>query len=124
MTFEEFCKTFKTQNSKQYADDYYRLCKTHCIGCYYYLTVSSDLEIINPYTKKDRNKKKLQTFVSTCSIEDVKTKTFDFILKTALEIGLFEECVCDINIKQRQINWLNENEKSNYKPNRRTATTG
>jgi hypothetical protein len=109
MTFEEFCKKFKTQNSKQYADDYCQLGKQHCVGCYYYLTVSSDLEIINPYTKKDRNKKKLQTFVSTCSIEDVKTKTFAFILKTALEIGLFEECVCDINIKQQQINWINEN---------------
>ena len=124
MTFEEFCTTFKTQNSKQYADDYYRLGKQHCVGCYYYLTASSDLEIINPYTKKDRNKKKLQTFVSTCSIEDVKTKTFAFILKTAFELGLFDECVCDINIKQQQIDWLNENEKSNNKPDRRATATG
>ena len=108
MTFEEFCKTFKTQNFKQYIDDYYILGKQHCVGCHYYLTVSSDLEIINPYTKKDKGKKVLKTLVSTSSIDDVKKKTFSFILKIAFEIGLFEECVCNINIKQIQIDWLNE----------------
>lgn len=106
MSFDDFCSSFKTQNFKQYADDYFRLNQKHCIGCHYYLTVSTDLEIINPYTKKDKGKKVLKTLVSTLSIDDVKRKTFVFILETALSLGLFDECVCDISIKEKQINLL------------------
>jgi len=85
MTFEEFCLSIKTINSKQYCEDVYRLGKTHCIGCYYYLYVDNDLQFINPVLKKDRGKKILKSFYSTCSIQDVKEKAYNYIIEYAKE---------------------------------------
>jgi len=107
MSFDEFDKKYKTQNFKQYADDYFSLSKKHCIGCHYYLTISCDLEVINPYTKKDRSKKVLETIVSTCSINDVKQKAFSFIINKAFEFGLFDESICPPEIKTRQLQYKN-----------------
>lgn len=107
MTFEEFNQKFITQNFKQYADDYFSLSKKHCVGCHYYLTISADLEIINPYTKKDKQKKVLKTIVSTSSIKDVKQQAFEFIIAKALEFGLYDESICPKEIKIRQLSFYN-----------------
>lgn len=106
MTFEEFSSRFRTINSKQYADDFYRLNVKHCIGCHYYMYVSSDLEIINPYTKKDKDKKLLMSFVSTSSALDVKYKMYFFILVQANEKGLLDESVCDLDVANRQLKYI------------------
>ncbi len=106
MSFEEFCVKFKTQNFKQYVDDYFVLNRKKCIGCHYYMTVSTDLDIINTSTKKDKDKKKLKTFVSTSSALDVKYKTFRFILVTAFENGLLDECLCSKELIEKQKEWL------------------
>lgn len=107
MTFEEFNSKYRTINSKQYADDYYRLGVQHCLGCHYYLYVSSDLQMINPYTKKDKNKKCIKSFVSTASALDAKEKAYLFILEYAKQEGLFNESVCDIDIINRQLKYIN-----------------
>lgn len=83
MDFIEFEKTVRTINSKQYADDYFRLGKKHQIGCYFYLYVDTDLQIINPMTKKDKGKKVLKSFYSTTSALDCKQKAYDFIIDYA-----------------------------------------
>jgi hypothetical protein len=106
MTFEEFNAKYRTVNSKQYADDYFRLNIRHCIGCHYYLYVSSDLEIIKPHTKKDKNKKCIKSFVSTGSALDVKEQAYLFILEYAKKEGLFEVSVCNLEITKRQLNYI------------------
>lgn len=106
MTFEEFNVKFRTINSKQYADDYFKLNARHCVGCHYYLYVSSDLKIMNPYTKKDKNKKCIKSFVSTSSALDVKEQAYLFILESAKQEGLFDESVCDLEIIKRQLKYI------------------
>jgi hypothetical protein len=111
MTFEEFNSKFRTINSKQYVDDYYRLNVRHCVGCHYYLYVSSDLKLMNPYTKKDKTKKCIKSFASTSSALDVKEQAYLFILEYAKQEGLFDESICDLEIINRQLNYI-ENGKS------------
>ena len=86
--FDTFSKKVKAIRSPQYCEDYYRLGKRHQIGCHYYLYVDENLNIINPYTKKDKGKKVLKSFVSTFSREDVIKQTYDWIMEYATKEGL------------------------------------
>lgn len=108
MGFEEFSAKFRTINSKQYADDYFKLNTRHCVGCHYYLYVSSDLKIMNPYTQKDKNKKCIKSFVSTTSALDVKEQAYLFILECAKQGGLFDESMCSIEVINRQLKYINK----------------
>lgn len=108
LTFEEFCGKSKTIRHPQYYDDYYRLGKRHISGYYYYLYIGEDLNIINPYTKKDQNKKSIKHFVSTFSREDVLFQAFLFILNYANENGLFDISVCDSSIAERQLKYIKQ----------------
>ena len=109
ISFDEFKRKQKTINNKLYADDYFSLGKKHCIGVDYYLYVSSDLETMNPYTKKDSKKEEIKSFRSSSAI-DVKEQAYLFILKEAEKIGLFEENVCDKITAKNQITYIRNNE--------------
>lgn len=111
LTFTEFSDKVKAIRHPQYYEDYYRLGKKHLTGYHYYLYIDENLNVINPYTKKDQNKKSIAHFISTCSREDVLLQAYNFILIYANDNGLFDENVCDIEIIERQINYL-ENIKS------------
>ena len=57
ISYEDFCAITKTIRLPEYYDDYFRLGKTH-LRCYRYLIyIDKDLNVINPYTKKDAGKK-------------------------------------------------------------------
>ena len=71
LDFKTFSGKVRAIHNPQYCADYFRLGKRHQIGCHYYLYVDSNLNIINPYTKRDQGKKVLKSFVSTCSREAV-----------------------------------------------------
>lgn len=101
-TFEEFCTKTKTIRHAEYYEDYFNMHRKHLRGYVYYLYLDADLNVINPYTKKDENKKVLKNFVSTCSREDVLEKAYLFILKYANDNGLYDESVCDPIIAERQ----------------------
>jgi hypothetical protein len=105
MTIDEFSSSIKTIRRPQYYDDAWGHGK-HQKGYHHYLYVDENLEIVNPYTKKDENKRVVKSIVSTCSREDAIEKTYLFILKTANESGLYEESVCDLHIAERQLNYL------------------
>ncbi len=85
LSFKAFSEKVKTIRCPQYCEDYYRLGKRHQIGCHYYLYVDENLNIINPYTKKDEKKKVLKAFTSTTSREDVLSKAYNWILEYARE---------------------------------------
>lgn len=112
LTFSEFDNSTKTINSKQYADDYFRLGKKHCVGCHYYLYVSTDLEIINPYTKKDRTKKVMKSFCSTFSALEVKQMAYKYILQTAIDNGILDESIYDRDLIEKQKQQLQELSKT------------
>ena len=89
LDFKTFSEKVKAIRSLQYCDDYYRLGKRHQIGCHYYLYVDENLNIINPYTKKDSEKKILKSFVSTSSREDVLRQAYNWIIIYARENELY-----------------------------------
>lgn len=90
LDFKTFSEKARTIRAPQYCEDYCRLGKRHQTGCYYYLYVDENLNIINPYTKKDEGKKVYKSFVSTTSREDVMKQAHDFIIDHAKEKGLFD----------------------------------
>lgn len=108
LTFDEFLAKNRAIRSPQYCEDYFNMHRTHQIGCHYYLYLDKDLNVINPYTKKDENKKVIKNFVSTSSREDVLEKAFLFILNYAQENGLLDESVCDKNIIERQLYYIKQ----------------
>lgn len=89
LDFKTFSEKVKAIRSLQYCDDYYRLGKRHQIGCHYYLYVDENLNIINPYTKKDSGKKILKSFVSTSSRKDVLRQVYNWIIIYARENELY-----------------------------------
>lgn len=89
LDFKTFSDKVKTIRSPQYCDDYYRLGKKHQIGCHYYIYVDENLNIINPFTKKNAEKKVFKSFVSTFSREDVIRKAYNWILVYACENELY-----------------------------------
>ena len=90
LSFDEFSAKNRTIRSPQYCEDYFNIHKRNQIGCHYYLYLDEDLNVINPYTKKDENKKVFKNFISTMSREDVLEKAYDFIILQAKEAGLYE----------------------------------
>lgn len=90
LTLEEFSLKNRAIRSPQFCEDYYRMNKKHQIGCHYYLYLDEDLNVINPYTKKDENKKVLKGFVSTSSREDVLSQAYEFIIIYAKQEGLIQ----------------------------------
>lgn len=106
LTFEDFCKKVKAIRHPQYYEDYFRLGKRHLSGYHYYIYIDENLNVINPYTKKDQDKKVLAHFVSTSSREDVLEKSFIFIIQYAKDKSLFDESLCDKDIIDRQLTYL------------------
>lgn len=111
MTIDEFSSNCRTIRFPQKSEDYFRLGKMHVTGCDYYVYVDENLNIVNPYTKKDEDKHVIGRLVSTASREDVIEKAHLFILNTAKEVGLFDESVCDPEIAKRQLNYIEQNNK-------------
>ena len=89
LDFKTFSEKVKAIRSLQYCDDYYRHGIRHQIGCHYYLYVDENLNIINPYTKKDSGKKILKSFVSTSSREDVLRQAYNWIIIYARKNELY-----------------------------------
>lgn len=100
-----FSENVKTIRSPQYCDDYYKLGKRIQIGCHYYLYVDDNLNVINPYTKKDASKKVLKSFVSTSSREEVINEAYKWILiyasKNELYNARFYQLTFRVNYKQK-----------------------
>lgn len=90
LDFKTFSGKVRAIRAPQYCEDYYRLGKRHQTGCHYYLYVDENLNIINPYTKKDEGKRMYKSFVSTTSREDVMRQAYDFIIAYAKKEGLFD----------------------------------
>lgn len=90
MTLEDFCATHKTIRLPQYYEDFYRLGKTHLTGYHYLVYLDEDLQVINPYTKKDEGKSVLKSFISTFSREDALSQAHSFIIGYARENHLLE----------------------------------
>jgi len=89
ITLEEFIANNRAIRSPQYCEDYFNMHKKHQIGCHYYLYLDENMNVINPYTKKDQNKKILKNFVSTSSREDVLEQAYNFIIDYANKEDLF-----------------------------------
>lgn len=89
LEFKIFSEKVKAIRSQQYCDDYYRLGKRLQIGCHYYLYFDENLNIINPYTKKDEGKKVFKSFMSTSSREDVLRQAYNWIIVYARENELY-----------------------------------
>ena len=90
LDIDTFSKKVRTIRSPQYCENYFNMHRKHQIGCHYYLYLDEDLNVINPYTKKDENKAIFKRFVSTCSREDVIKQAYDFIKEYAKQEGLFD----------------------------------
>lgn len=97
--FKTFSEKVKTIRIPQYCEDYYRLGKRHQIGCHYYLYVDANLNIINPYTKKDKEKTVFKSFVSTVSRDDVLRKTYNWILAHAAKNELYSARLYQITFR-------------------------
>ena len=106
-SFDVFVASFKSIRFEKRRQFGGRMSRTMSCGFDYYMYIDiNTLQPINPYTKKDKGKKVLKTLVSTSNIDDVKRKMFVFILETALSLGLFDECVCDTLLKEKQASTL------------------
>ena len=105
-TLEEFSAVTRTERFPQMHDAgdirFGLLCKRIQRGCHYRLYIGENLDIINPYsTKKDEGKKVIKTIIDTMSREGAIEKAYYFIVKTAFELGLYEESVCDSKSSNR-----------------------
>lgn len=111
ISYEDFCAITKTVRLPEYYDDYFRLGKTH-LRCYRYLIyIDKDLNVINPYTKKDAGKKIIYRACSTSSREDCLSQAFLFIIRYALENEILQEPLCATSIIEKQKAWLKINNK-------------
>ena len=90
ISLEEFSASNRAIRSPQYCEDYFNMHRRHQIGCHYYLYLDEDLNVINPYTKKDRCKKVFARFISTSSREDVLEQAYNYIIDFARQEGLFQ----------------------------------
>ena len=106
MSYDEFCKSTKTIRIPDYYEDYFKLGKTH-LRCYnYYIYIDENLNVINPYTKKDENKKYIHRVCSTSSREDCITQAFLFIIQSAFKNDLLSESFVSKNKIKEQQEWL------------------
>ena len=111
LSYEDFCRCTKTIRLPEYYDDYFRLGKTH-LRCYRFLIyIDNELNVVNPSTKKDKDKIIIYKYCSTTSREDCLSKAFLFIVKHALDNGLLQEPICTNDTIKKQIDWLNTNSK-------------
>ena len=99
LDFKTFSDKAKAIHAPQYCEDYYRLGKRHQTGCHYYLYVDENLNIINPYTKKDAGKKVLQYFISTSSREDVFRQAYNWILGYAAKSELYDALFYELTFR-------------------------
>lgn len=99
LDFKTFSDKVKAIRSPQYCEDYFILGKRHQIGCHYYLYVDEDLNIINPYSKKNTGKKVLKSFVSTWSREDVFRQAYVWIICYASKNELYNARFYEITFR-------------------------
>lgn len=90
LDFSTFKDTVRAIRAPQYSEDYFRLGKMHQTGCHYYIHLDENLNVINPYTKKDSGKNILKKFVSTMSREDALRQAYRWILEYAAKNELYD----------------------------------
>lgn len=90
LPFDAFAKKARTERIPIITEDGKHPTIKHTTGCVYSLYIDENLNMIKPYsTKKDKDKKVLQTFKSYMSREDVIRQAYNWILVYAYENNLY-----------------------------------